>query len=98
MDVPRAMSDDELEAEARAQGELHGAIEDALTFDGALEPGAVLTRWVVLYELTRLDDKPSSAGHLYGPREMTTWQALGLVEWARRFGLHPDDEDEDEDE
>lgn len=82
------------EHEERAQQELHGAIADALTFDGTLEAGAILTRWVVLYELTRLDDAQSSAGHLYGPREMTTWQALGLIEWARRFGLTPDDDDE----
>jgi hypothetical protein len=77
---------------------IHGAIEAALVEDEVLVEGSMLTGWLVIYETIQLTgDKRASAGHLYGPRPYTTWQALGLVEWARRFGLTPD-EDEDEDE
>lgn len=84
------------ERERAVQASLHDAIERAV-YDpdaGDVPANSVLTGWIVIYETLTLDDEASAAGHLYGPREMTTWRALGLVEWARRFGLVPDTEDE----
>lgn len=88
------MSDDELDRERRAQAELHAAIERKLLDDDG--DARVLTGWVIIYETDTLTrDGRAHAGHLYGPNEMTTWRALGLVEWARRFSLVPDPEDDE---
>jgi hypothetical protein len=54
----------------------------------------VLTGWVVAYESQR-SDGTATAGHAYGPAGMTTWRALGLMEWARQNTLRPDDENGD---
>jgi len=88
------------EREEAVQATLHEAIEQAV-FDpeaGDVDPQLVLSGWIVIYETASLSGAQASAGHLYGPREMTTWRALGLVEWARRFGLIPADEDDEDDE
>jgi len=80
------------EKEAYLQQQLHEAIETALSDD--LE-NLVLTGWVVCFETTSLTDEARAhAGTFYGPREMTTWRALGLVEWARRFSLEPGTDEE----
>lgn len=71
------------------QRRLHEAIENALSSMGDLD-GLVLTGWVVVFETAGED---AHAGHFYGPREMTTWRALGLLEWARRFNLLPDEDE-----
>lgn len=72
------------------QQALHEAVETA----AALDDGAVLVGWIVLWETATVDGR-GECGHMYGPREMSTWRALGLVEWARRFTLHPDLEDDE---
>lgn len=75
------MNEDEEIAEQQA---LHEAIEKALEADGTLDVGDVLAGWIIVYETATLAGaNRSSAGHFYGPREMTTWRAMGLVEWAR---------------
>jgi hypothetical protein len=77
--------------EAERQQALHEAIAEALGDD---LDGLVLAGWVVCFETAALtDDATAHAGTFYGPREMTTWRALGLVEWARRFSLEPGDRD-----
>lgn len=82
---------DQLERQQR----LHEAIEACLADGDDLDDGELLVGWVLIYETTVLgDDERGSCGHFYGPREMTTWRALGLVEWARRFSLVPHDEDD----
>jgi hypothetical protein len=79
------------EGRARQQA-LHEAVEVAVADE--LEEGRVLTGWVIVWETVGLGEGvASSAGHLYGPHEMTTWRALGLLEWARRFNLIPDDDE-----
>ncbi|HEY7621711.1 MAG TPA: hypothetical protein VH834_18165 [Solirubrobacteraceae bacterium] len=84
------------EAEAERQQRLHEAIEEALHGEGVLD-GLVLTGWVVCYETAALGEEATAhAGTFYGPREMTTWRALGLVEWARRWSLEPGERGEDE--
>ena len=83
------------EREAQIQQELHEVIERAVHDPdaGDAEDELILSGWVIVYETTSLtaEGKPM-AGHIYGPQEMTTWRALGLVEWARRFALVPDEE------
>lgn len=86
----RSLRDPEEEVQ---QQKLHTAIEETLRANDDLEEDQVLTGWIVVFEATSLGNSSSSAGHFYGPREMTTWKALGLVEWARRFNLGPDDDD-----
>ena len=87
------------EKEMKQQQKLHEAIEETLREDGDLKEGHVLSGWVICYESISLDpEEPGFAGSFYGPREMTTWRALGLVEWVRRFSLRPGaDLDEDDD-
>jgi hypothetical protein len=76
------------------QQRLHEAIEDALNEEGVLD-GLVLAGWVIAYETVALDDEVTAhAGTIYGPHEMTTWRALGLIEWARRWSLEPGTRDE----
>lgn len=64
--------------EERDQEEIHTALGQLLP----LEDGEVLAGWIVIYETATADDRPN-AGHVYGPAAMTTWRAMGLVEWAR---------------
>ena len=82
------------EHESRIQEAIHEAVERALRENDDLKEDQILTGWIVIYESTSLGDSRSASGHIYGPREMTTWKALGLVEWARRFSLRPDEDDE----
>lgn len=74
------------EEEKTAQKKLHEAIEEYLHSDSDFE-GMILTGWVIAYEYADLSGNKSSCGHFYGPLEMTTWKALGLIEWVRRFTL-----------
>jgi hypothetical protein len=72
--------------EARERQErLHQALVEVLDLDG------VLTGWILVTE--ELDGDTASAGHFYGPDGMTTWRALGLIEWARANTLKPDEDD-----
>lgn len=79
----------------KKQQELHEAIEK--TIASHMREGQILGGWVVMYELIDLSGAPGSCGQMYGPREMTTWRALGLIEWVRRFCLYPDESHDDED-
>lgn len=81
------------ESEARDQEKIHGALQELLE----LEDGEMLAGWIVVYETVSADDEPK-AGHVYGPAGMTTWRAMGLVEWARRRTLPESVELEDDDE
>jgi hypothetical protein len=78
------------EDEKKKQQELHEAIERTLENDDG-----ILVGWIVVFETAAPNSAKTTAGHFYGPREMTTWRALGLIEWVRRFGLVPDIDDED---
>jgi hypothetical protein len=83
------------EQESQQQQQLHEAIEQVLVEHGDLD-GLLLTGWVVVFETAALNDEHRAhCGHFYGPRELTTWRALGLLEWARRFSIGPGDEDDD---
>ena len=89
--------------ELEQQQKLHDVIEETLREDGVMDSGRILSGWVICYETISLNPEDgSSAGHFYGPREMTSWKALGLVEWVRRFSIGPgfgdggDDEDDDD--
>ncbi len=80
--------------EIRQQEQIHDALTEALREHGDLDD-RVVTGWVICWETATLSDEDrATSGHLYGPHGMTTWRALGLVEWARRFCLKPDEEDE----
>lgn len=80
--------------EIAQQQELHEAIEKALAEEGDLPEGRILTGWVVCFETASISSDDATAGHLYGPRGMTSWRALGLCEWTSRFSLGPGEEDE----
>lgn len=81
------MDDQEIED----QQKIHEAIEEFLREKGDLKEDQLLSGWVVCFETTSLGSSSAFSGHFYGPQEMTTWRALGLLEWSRRFSLHPDD-------
>lgn len=84
-----------MNTESSPQEKLHLAIEQALEEEGIASNGEILTGWVVAYELMNLSpEKDSQCGHFYGPREMTTWRVLGLIEWIRRFCLGAGDDGE----
>lgn len=72
------------------------AIHAALAETIPLDDGEILTGWIVVYETASSEDVPN-AGHLYGPPGMTTWRAMGLIEWARSRTL-PESADLDDDE
>lgn len=77
------MMDPEEEAQQQKMHDLVSEIAD-------MPEGVVLAGWIVIYEFVSLkDDHPGYCGHIYGPRELTTWRALGLIEWIRRFCLGP---------
>jgi hypothetical protein len=80
--------------EAAEQQRFHEAVETLLSQRGDLD-GLVLTGWVLCFETAGLTDEATAhAGHIYGPRELTTWRALGLLEWCSRFSIEPGGEDE----
>lgn len=70
------------------------AIHHALASTLPLDDGELLAGWIVIYETVSADDDRGKSGHVYGPLSMTTWRALGLIEWARRFCLRPDEDDD----
>lgn len=70
------------DSEKKEQEKIHTALQTLLN----LEEGEILTGWILSYEYMGLDDK-RFAGHIYGPKGMTTWGALGLVEWSGRVSL-----------
>lgn len=80
------------EREPARQELVHGALADLL----GLDDGEVLTGWIVVYETVSAENVPV-AGHMYGPDGMTTWRAMGLVEWARSRTL-PEACSEDDEE
>lgn len=80
------------ESEERGQREIHAALADLLP----LADGEMLTGWIIVYETLSADDSPQ-AGHVYGPAAMTTWRAMGLIEWARSRTL-PESTDVGDDE
>lgn len=76
------------DTEREEQERIHEALTEVLPIDGAL------TGWIVLWEGLPDGGGAAQAGHYYGPAGMTTWRAIGLCEWATRYGLLPDEEDE----
>jgi hypothetical protein len=84
------------EEEERLQQELHDTIERVLRVQGDITDQQILTGWVICFETDNLVKREDRcAGTFYGPREMSTWRALGLVEWARRFSLVPGKDDDE---
>ena len=77
--------------ESKEQERIHTVLEENID----LEPGQILTGWVVLYEAMGLDNE-RVAGHIYRPSSMTTWGALGLIEWARTKSIPESGEKEEE--
>lgn len=65
------------EYDRREQEAIHEALSELIP-----DEGEILTGWIVIYETADADGE-AHAGHAYGPPGMTTWRALGLVEWAR---------------
>lgn len=84
------------EEELEQQQKLHSVIEETLQELGDLKEGQLLTGWVICFEAIDMSDETENfAGSFYGPREMSTWRALGLLEWVRRFSLRPGDDEGD---
>ena len=81
------------EAEEITQQRIHEVLEDALRDNGDLPDGHVLVGWLVSFETASYGGAKPCAGHFYGPREMTSWRAMGLNEWTRGT-LGPDEDDE----
>ena len=79
------------ELEEIQQEKLHSLLQNNLPFT---DEGSVLNGWIIIYETVRPEYGKliKECGHIYGPATMKTWNALGLIEWARRFSLGPDDE------
>lgn len=71
-------------------------IEDSLRAINELDDGSVLTGFVLIYEMATAAEKPS-CGYILGPPGMTSWRALGLIEWIRRWTITPGPEVETDD-
>lgn len=83
--------------EQHRQEQFHQALTRVMNEEGMIDEGELLTGWVIVYETNDLGDN-AHCGHFYGPVGTTTWKAMGLLEWARRYTLIPDsstDEPED---
>ena len=65
-------------------------LQAALQAELDLEEGAVVG-WVIAYE-TLAEGGDAFCGHLYGPPGMTSWRALGLLDWAAQHTIKPGDE------
>jgi hypothetical protein len=78
--------------EAEQQEAIHQALEGTLP----LEDDQVLTGWVVLFETQVAGERPT-AGHVYGPAGMTTWRAVGLVEFCKYRSIFDLTSNEDDD-
>lgn len=74
--------------------ERQAAMTDAVADAAGLDDGQIVTGWLVVYETASVSSGSTSCGHMYGPEGMTTWRALGLAEWSRRFTLVPDPEED----
>ena len=61
-------------------------IHDDLARALGLDEGEVLTGWVIAYEVAQ-PEGDAYAGHAYGPGGMTSWRALGLLEWVRNVTI-----------
>lgn len=75
------------------QDRFHQALTQVMNEEDMVDDGELLTGWVIVYETTDLGDN-AHCGHFYGPAGMTTWKAMGLLEWSRRYTLVPDSEDD----
>ena len=84
------------EREEVQQQRIHETLETVLYEMGDLPEGHILAGWVVCFETAAMaSETKGCAGSFYGPREMTTWRALGLTEWVSRFTLNPDMQEDD---
>lgn len=70
--------------DAECQEIIHGHIVSALHEVNTVEPGDVITGWVVCYEVMDAAGDMSAA-RVYGPAGMTTWRAHGLCDY---LGAH----------
>lgn len=77
------------------QRHLHDVLVAAMREIGYLDDGEILSGWHLAFEKVHAGERPS-AGSFYGPESMTTWRAIGLVEWANRFCLSCGDDEDDE--
>ncbi len=78
--------------QGEAQAHIHDAITEAMRATDLLDEDQVLTGWCLCFE-TQSIDSPAAAGHLYGPDALTTWRAIGLIEWAKRYLVSSDDDE-----
>lgn len=76
------------------QEAIHKALSDVLSETELMPEGAMLTGWHVAFEC-RGQQEPS-AGSMYGPATLTTWGALGLLQWGEHCLLNPDEDDDDD--
>ncbi len=65
----------------QCQETIHAVLTDALRTTGILPDDALLTGWTIAFEHRQSDD--ISAGECHGPATLTSWNAIGLLEWAR---------------
>jgi hypothetical protein len=75
----------------RAQDEFSRTLENALHQLELITDDEIVAGWVVCFETVR-SEGPMSSGHVYGPPGMTSWRALGLMEWARDTIKHSPEE------
>lgn len=77
------------------QAHVHEALVEAMREVGFLDDDQILTGWHVAWETVRPGASPT-AGSMFGPESMTAWRAIGLIQWADRFCIGPDEDDDDE--
>lgn len=88
--------DERLEIEKRYQREIHEFVSEKikeLEEETETTSEAFITGWVLIWEGISPNEEKPFCGHLYGPESLTTWNALGLVEWTRRFTMEPGESD-----
>ena len=64
-------------------------LQQAIQAETPEDEGTVVG-WVVVYETVAAADDEATAGHFYGPAGMTSWRALGLLQWAMQHTIGPE--------
>lgn len=83
------------ESEKKEQEKIHTVLQEIVQESEDFEEGQILTGWIIVYEVMGMDNE-RFAGHIFGPSSMTTWSAMGLIEWAKTVSLPKSLNEEDE--
>lgn len=77
--------------EDRQRHETHDAVTEQLRAHGLVDEDAIVAGWVLAYETVGASGTKTS-GYIQGPHDMSSWRAVGLLEWVKNFMLNDTDD------